>query len=131
MMRSLTFAAVLLLAPGLALAQSSHATHAGHAAPSTQVANTQGVVTVPADGAMTHGSPERFSITFPHEMKLKTVSLVAENADLIVVTATDAPAAKQASVSLPRLGPATYRVTWVAEAPNGQSMTGTVNFMVH
>ena len=127
MIRVLTLTAALAFA-GAAAAQDPHAGHAGmqHQAPAAS-----GIVTTPADGAMTSGSPERFSATFPHPMMLKTVTLTAEGQAPIVVTASDAPAAATVSVALPRLAPGTYAAAWAAEGPDGHKMSGSVNFMVH
>lgn len=127
MIRTLVVTTALAFA-GAAAAQDPHAGHAGmqqHApAPS-------GVVTTPADGAMTSGSPERFSATFPHAMILKTVTLTAEGQAPIVVTAPAAPAVATVSVTLPRLAPGTYTAAWNAEGPDGHKMSGSISFMVH
>jgi methionine-rich copper-binding protein CopC len=127
MIRVLTLTAALAFA-GAAAAQDPHAGHAGmqHQAPAAS-----GIVTTPANGAMTSGSPERFSATFPHPMMLKTVTLTAEGQAPIVVTAPDAPAAATVSVALPRLAPGTYAAAWAAEGPDGHKMSGSVSFMVH
>jgi methionine-rich copper-binding protein CopC len=127
MIRVLTLTAALAFASAAA-AQDPRAGHAGmqHQAPAAS-----GIVTTPADGAMTSGSPERFSATFPHPMMLKTVTLTAESQAPIVVTAPDAPAAATVSVALPRLAPGTYAAAWAAEGPDGHKMSGSVNFMVH
>lgn len=128
MMRTLAFTAALALTAGAAFAQDPHA---GHAGMHPQSSAASGIVTSPADGAMTHGSPERFNVTFPHPMMLRTVTLANGDQAPIVVTAPEAPAAPSVSALLPRLAPGTYRATWVAEAPDGRRMTGTVSFMVH
>lgn len=127
MIRVLTLTAALAFA-GAAAAQDPHA---GHAEMQHQAPAASGIVTTPADGAMTSGSPERFSATFPHPMMLKTVTLTAEGQAPIVVTAPDAPAAATVSVALPRLAPGTYAAAWAAEGPDGHKMSGSVNFMVH
>ncbi|MBT0801321.1 copper resistance protein CopC [Campylobacter upsaliensis] len=128
MMRTLAFTTALALTAGAAFAQHPHSGHAGmHPQPSA----ASGIVTSPADGAMTHGSPERFNVTFPHPMMLRTVTLTMEDHAPIVVTAPEAPAALSVRAPLPRLAPGTYRAIWVAEAPDGHRMTGTVSFMVH
>ncbi len=127
MIRILTLTAALAFAGGAA-AQDPHA---GHAGMQHQTPAASGIVTTPADGAMTSGSPERFSATFPHPMMLKTVTLTAEGQTPIVVTAPDAPAAATVSVALPRLAPGTYAAAWAAEGPDGHKMSGSVRFMVH
>ena len=127
MIRTLVLTAALAFA-GAAAAQDPHAGHAGmqHQAPAAS-----GIVTTPADGAMTQGAPERFSATFPHPMILKTVTLSNEGQAPIVVTAPAAPAAATVSVALPRLAPGTYAAAWAAEGPDGHKMSGSVSFMVH
>lgn len=127
MIRTLAFAATLAFA-GAAAAQDPHA---GHAGMRPQAPAASGIVTTPADGAMTHGSPDRFTVTFPHPMILKTVTLAAEGQTPIVVTAPDAPAAATVGVALPRLSPGTYNAAWTAKGPDGHEMSGSVRFMVH
>lgn len=127
MIRTLAFTAALAFA-GAAAAQDPHAGHAGmqHQAPAPS-----SIVTTPADGAMTHGSPERFTATFPHPMILKTVTLTAEGQAPVVVTAPAAPATTTVGVALPRLAPGSYTAGWTAEGPDGHTMSGSVRFMVH
>ena len=127
MIRTLVFTAALAFA-GAAAAQDPHA---GHTMQAPVAAPQSGITTVPADGAMTHGSPERFSATFPHPMILKTVTLSAEGQAPVVVNAPAAPAAATVSVALPRLAPGTYTAAWTAEGPDGHKMSGSVSFMVH
>ena len=127
MIRTLVFTAALAFA-GAAAAQDPHA---GHTMQTPAAAPQSGITTVPADGAMTHGSPERFSATFPHPMMLKTVTLTAEGQAPVVVNAPPAPAAATVSVALPRLAPGTYTAAWTAEGADGHKMSGSVSFMVH
>lgn len=127
MVRTLVLTAALAFA-GTAAAQDPHA---GHAMRAPAAAPQAGVTTVPANGAMTHGSPERFSATFPYPVVLKSVTLTAEGQAPVVVTAPAAPAATTVSVALPRLTPGTYTAAWTAEAAGGQAMSGSVSFMVH
>ena len=130
MIRVLTLTAALAFAgAGAGAAQDPHAGH--HPATQKPAPAASGIVTTPADGAMTSGSPERFSATFPHPMVLKTVTLTTEGQAPIVVTAPDAPAAVNASVALPRLAPGTYAGAWAAEGPDGHKMSGSISFMVH
>ena len=123
----------LTLATSLALvgAAAAQDPHAGHAMQTPAAAPQPGITTIPADGAMTHGSPERFSATFPHPMILKTVTLTAQGQAPVVVTAPAAPPAASASVALPRLAPNTYTAAWTAEGADGHKMSGSVSFMVH
>ena len=127
MIRTLVLTAALAFA-GTAAAQDPHA---GHTMQAPVAAPQAGITTVPADGAMTHGSPERFSATFPHPMILKTVTLTAEGQAPVVVTAPAAPVAATVSVALPRLAPNTYTAAWTAEGADGHKMSGSVSFMVH
>lgn len=126
MIRTLVLTAALA-SPGAAAAQDAHGGHTVQA----PAAARSGIITVPADGAMTHGSPEQFSATFPHPMILKTVTLTAEGRAPVVVTAPTAPAAGTVSVALPRLAPGTYTAAWTADGPDGHKMSGSVSFMVH
>lgn len=127
MIRTLVLTAALA-SPGAAAAQDAHG---GHTVQAPADAPRSGIITVPADGAMTHGSPEQFSATFPHPMILKTVTLTAEGRAPVVVTAPTAPAAGTVSVALPRLAPGTYTAAWTADGPDGHKMSGSVSFMVH
>lgn len=127
MIRTLVITAALAFA-GAAAAQDPHAVHTMQAA---AAAPQSGITTIPADGAMTHGSPERFSATFPHPMILKTVTLTTDGQAPVVVTAPAAPAAASVSVALPRLAPNTYTAAWTAEGADGHTMSGSVSFMVH
>lgn len=131
MTRIFVLGAALAAFATAAAAQDPHAGHAGHAGTSSPVATPSGIVTTPADGAMTHGSPERFTIAFPHPMILKTVTLTAEGRAPVVVTAPAAPAAATTGVALPRLSPGTYAAAWVAQGADGHTMSGSVRFMVH
>ena len=127
MIRILTLTAALAFA-GAASAQDPHA---GHSMPAQAAATQSGVTTAPANGAMTQGSPERFSVTFPHTMVLKTVTLTAEGQAPVEVGVPAAPAAATVGVALPRLAPGTYTAAWTAEGPDGHKMSGSVSFMVH
>ncbi|WP_332654024.1 copper resistance protein CopC [Brevundimonas sp.] len=127
MIRTLALTTALALA-GTAAAQDPHAGH--H--PQAQAATPQSsITTVPSNGAMTQGSPERFTATFPHPMVLKTVTLTTEGQAPIVVTAPAAPAAATVGVALPRLSPGTYAAAWTAEGTDGHKMSGSISFMVH
>ena len=121
----------LVVTAALAFAGAAQDPHAGHAMPAQAAAPQSGITTVPANGAMTQGSPERFSVTFPHAMVLKTVALSAEGQAPVDVTVPAAPAAATVCVALPRLAPGTYTAAWTAEGPDGHRMSGSVSFMVH
>lgn len=127
MIRTLVLTAALAFA-GAAAAQDPHA---GHTMPAPSAAPQSGVTTAPADGAMTHGSPERFSANFPHPMILKTVTLTAQGQAPVVVNVPAAPASAAVSVDLPRLAPGSYTAAWTAEGADGHEMSGSIRFMVH
>ena len=127
MIRTLVLTAALAFA-GAAAAQDPHA---GHTMPAPSAAPQSGVTTAPADGAMTHGSPERFSANFPHPMILKTVTLTAQGQAPVVVNVPAAPASAAVSVALPRLAPGSYTAAWTAEGADGHEMSGAIRFMVH
>lgn len=127
MIRTLVLTTALAFA-GTATAQDPHA---GHTMQAPAAAPQSGITTVPANGAMTQGSPERFSATFPHPMILKTLTLTAEGQAPVVVTAPAAPAAATVEVALPRLAPGTYAAAWTAEGLDGHKMSGSISFMVH
>jgi methionine-rich copper-binding protein CopC len=127
MIRTLVFTAAVAFASSAA-AQDPHA---GHTMQAQAAAPQAGITTVPADGAMTHGSPERFSATFPHAMVLKTVTITAEGQESVSVPVPDASAAATVSTPLPTLVPGNYTLAWKANGEDGQEMGGTVRFMVH
>ncbi|WP_370237783.1 copper resistance CopC family protein [Brevundimonas sp.] len=104
--------------------------HAGHqAAPADHAAHD--VITSPADGAMTDGSPDWFTATFPHAMTLKTVTVTAEGQAAVAVPVAAAAATTRVSADLPTLTPGNYVLNWTAEGADGHEMTGAVRFMVH
>jgi methionine-rich copper-binding protein CopC len=127
MIRTLVLTAALAFA-GSAAAQDPHA---GHTMQAPAAAPQAGITTVPADGAMTHGSPERFSVTFPHAMILKTVTVTAEGQQAVSVPVAALPAAATVSVTLPTLAPGNYSLAWKANGEDGHEMGGTTRFMVH
>jgi hypothetical protein len=131
----LPFVALALAAASPALAQDPHAGHGAHAghAPQAGAANhaAHGVVTSPADGAMTDGSPDWFTATFPHAMTLKSVTVTAEGQAAIIVPVAAAAATTRVSADLPTLAPGNHVLNWTAEGADGHQMTGAVRFMVH
>ena len=110
-------------------AQAGHDAHDAHAADPDHAAHD--VVTSPADGAMTDGSPDWFTATFPHAMTLKTVTVTAEGRDAVAVPVAAAAATTRVSADLPTLAPGNYVLNWTAEGADGHEMTGAVRFMVH
>ncbi|MDZ4110414.1 MAG: copper resistance protein CopC [Brevundimonas sp.] len=107
----------------------TQAGHDAHAADTDRAAHD--VVTSPADGAMTNGSPDWFTATFPHAMTLKTVTVTAEGRDAVAVPVAAAAATTRVSADLPTLAPGNYVLNWTAEGADGHEMTGAVRFMVH
>ena len=110
-------------------AQAAPADHAAHAGHSAHAAG--GVVTTPADGAMTDGSPDWFTATFPHAMTLKSVTVQAESGAAVAVPVAAAAATTRVSADLPTLAPGNYVLNWTAEGADDHQMTGAVRFMVH
>lgn len=135
-MRSLLpFVVFALATASPAVAQDPHAGHganAGHA-PQAGAANhaAHEVVTSPADGAMTNGSPDWFTATFPHPMTLKAVTVTAEGQAAVTVPVAAAAATTRVGADLPTLVPGNYVLNWTAWGEDGHEMTGVVRFMVH
>ncbi len=126
-------AAVFIATPVLAQ-QQGHAGHGDHgSAPRAQAsaATPSGVVTVPADGAMLNGSPQRFSATFPQPMALRSVTITPQGRAAIQAPVTAAAASRQVSTALPRLAAGNYTLNWTAQGADGQAVNGAVRFMVH
>jgi methionine-rich copper-binding protein CopC len=127
--------ALALAAASPALAQDPHAGHGAHAGHAPQAGAAEhaahGVVTSPADGAMTDGSPEWFTATFPHAMTLKSVTVNAAGQAAVTVPVAAAAATTRVSAALPTLAPGNYVLNWTAEGEDGHQMTGAVRFMVH
>jgi copper resistance protein C len=105
--------------------------HAGHGQAASADHAAHGVVTSPADGAMTDGSPDWFTATFPHAMTLKAVTVTAEGQAPVTVPVAAAAATTRVSADLPTLSPGNYVLNWTAEGADGHEMTGAVRFMVH
>lgn len=105
--------------------------HAGHNQAAVTDHAAHGVVTSPADGAMTNGSPDWFTATFPHAMTLKAVTVTSEGQAAVTVPVAAAAATTRVSADLPTLTPGNYVLNWTAEGADGHEMTGTVGFMVH
>ncbi len=119
-----------------AVAQDAHAghgavAHAGHGQAASGEHAAHGVVTSPADGDMTDGSPDWFTATFPHPMTLKAVTVTAEGQAAVTVPVVAAAATTRVSADLPTLTPGNYVLNWTAQGADGHEMTGAVRFMVH
>lgn len=127
-------AGLFIAAP--AVAQDAHAghganAHAGHGEAASGDHAAHGVVTSPADGDMTDGSPDWFTATFPHPMTLKTVTVTAQGQEAVTVPVAAAAATTRVSADLPTLSPGNYVLNWTAQGADGHEMTGAVRFMVH
>ncbi len=130
-----------ILAPALALALTSAPAlaqdpHAGHGAMAAAPAKpgdhaAHGVVTSPAEGEMTHGTPDWFTAVFEHPMTLTAVTVAGEGKPAQAVPVAAAAATTEVSADLPDLTPGRYVLTWTAKGADGHEMTGTVRFMVH
>ncbi len=105
--------------------------HAGHSQTKPADHAAHGVVTSPTDGAMTNGSPDWFTATFPHAMTLKAVTVTADGQATVSVPVAAAAATTRVSADLPTLSPGNYVLNWTAEGADGHEMTGAVRFMVH
>ena len=104
-------AGLFIAAP--AVAQDAHAghgagAHAGHGQAAAGDHAAHGVVTSPADGAMTDGSPDWFTATFPHPMTLKAVTVTAQGQAAVTVPVAAAAATTRVSADLPTLTPGHY-----------------------
>ena len=131
--------ASLAMGSAVALSSAAHAQtnpHAGmspqeHAAMQAAPA-ASGIVTTPADNAMLSAAPETFTVTFPHAMTLKSLTLTGPASESVNVEIA-ASTAPQTTVSppLPTLAPGSYSAAWTATGSDGHEMNGTVRFMVH
>lgn len=103
----------------IAAAQHDHGSH-----------GAQGVQTTPLDGAM-GATPDTFSATFEHPMRLTALIITPRRGDPIAVSIPASEAATTASVALPRLAPGNYTFAWTASGADNHTMTGRVRYMVH
>lgn len=129
MRKMLSLVAVLaaIAAAGAVQAQTAPHPHAEHSAP----AQAAGVQTTPADGWMGSTAPTTFSATFPHPMRLTTLSLKSGSAADVAVAVPQAEPATSVSVPLPALAKGDYVLTWSARGADDHAMNGVVRFMVH
>jgi methionine-rich copper-binding protein CopC len=128
----LVVAGLFFAAPAVAQdAHAGHGAHAGHSQAASGDHSAHGVVTSPADGAMTDGPPDWFTATFPHPMTLKAVTVQAEGGASVSVPVAAAAATTRVAAELPTLRPGNYALNWSADGADGHAMTGTVRFMVH
>ena len=140
MLRLITVAATLAFAAP-ALAQDPHGAHPGmqppghagmdHSQHGAAAQSAQGVTTTPADGSMLMAPPAEFSVTFPHPMRLSSVTVQAQGQAAVELAVPEGDAASTVSVALPTLTPDTYTLAWTATGADGHEMSGSVEFMVH
>jgi copper resistance protein C len=134
---ALATAAVLFAATPAATqhANDGHQDHQDHQVHGAQHGSdahqAHDVVTSPADGEMTHGSPAWFTATFEHPMRLTSVSVAADGGDPMNVPVAASAATTRVTARLPQLAAGDYTLTWAAEGDDGHRMTGAVRFMVH
>lgn len=120
-----------LAAAGAVQAQADpHAGHPGHGtpAPGAQAAEVR---TTPADGWMGSTAPTAFSATFPHPMRLTSLSLKSGEAAPAPIAVPEAAPGLTVSVPLPVLAKGNHVLTWSARGADGHVMNGVVRFMVH
>jgi len=131
MFRLIFVAAILAGAVPAAAQTNPHAGHAGQSVAQQASPNPAGVVTSPSDGSMLSAAPTRFSLTFPHPMTLKTLSVTAVGAAAVMVPVPEAAPSADVSVALPISAPGTYAAGWTAVGEDGHQMSGVVRYMVH
>lgn len=103
----------------LAAAQHNHGSHGAQSAAQTS----------PANGT-TGATPETFSATFEHPMRLTALVITPNRGDPIAVNIPASEAATTASVALPRLAPGAYTFAWTASGADNHTMTGRVRYVV-
>jgi methionine-rich copper-binding protein CopC len=119
----LALAAGLALALQAPLALAQNHGHGAHGAATT-------VQTTPGDGTM-GATPERFSATFAHAMRLTSLVVTPQGGDPSSVDLSGATAGTTVSATLPRLAPGNYTIAWTASGADNHTMTGRVRYMVH
>ncbi|WP_252865752.1 copper resistance protein CopC [Brevundimonas diminuta] len=97
-----TIAAAMLASAGAASAQVADP-HAGHGGMAMAAPSSASVLTSPADGSMSSSAPTAFSITFPHAMTLKSLTLTTDGGRPTAVP-VQAAAGTKTTVALPALG---------------------------
>ena len=121
--------ALLALAAGLALALqgplalAQNHDHGAHGAATT-------VQTTPGDGTM-GATPERFSATFAHAMRLTSLVVTPQGGDPSSVDLAAATSGTTVSAALPRLAAGNYTITWTASGTHNHTMSGRVRYMAH
>ena len=121
--------AAMLVSAGAASAQTADP-HAGHGSMAMAAPASAGVQTSPADGSMSSTAPTAFTITFPHAMTLKSLTLATDGGRPTAVP-VQAAAGTRATVSLPALGKGNHVLAWSAQGADGHVMSGSTRFMVH
>ncbi|HEY1072035.1 copper resistance CopC family protein [Brevundimonas sp.] len=127
----LAVAAMTMVSVGAAAAQSSSTNpHAGHGNMSMPAPSQDGVKTTPADGWMSSTAPTVFTITFPHSMKLTSLTVATDGGRPVSIP-VQAAAGTTVTTPLPALGKGNHVLTWSAEGADGHRMNGATRFMVH
>lgn len=127
-------AALALASAGAARAQSAdhgqhHGQHQGHGGHGQH--HGAMVKTSPADGAMTHGSPASFDLTFPHAVKLTALTIKDGAGKAVALPGLPTDASAAFSVKLPTLAAGNYTAEWTVDGGMGHTMSGKSGFMVH
>lgn len=117
------FAAALAFASQMSPALAQPHDHGDHGAAAA-------VQTIPADGAM-GATPQNFSATFAHPMRLTSLVITPQRGDPSPVDVSRASSGATVSVALPALRPGNYTITWTASGDDNHTMTGRVRYMVH
>ncbi|WP_066625498.1 copper resistance CopC family protein [Brevundimonas vesicularis] len=129
---TLAVALAMTTAAGAVHAQTASNPHAGHDMSGMAMsAPASGVQTTPSDGWMGAVAPTSFSATFPHAMRLTTLSVKTGDEAAVDVALPAAEPAMTISVPLPTIGKGNHVLTWSAQGADGHEMNGTVRFMVH
>lgn len=113
-------------------AQGGHGAPGGHGAQGGHGQHHGAMVkTTPADGAMTHGSPASFDLTFHHAVKLTALTIKDAGGKAVALPALPTDASATFSVKLPTLAAGSYTAEWTADGGMGHTMSGKTGFMVH
>ena len=82
----------------------------------------------PADGSVVTMSPSRIVLNFSQPARLTAASIQKGDEPRQSLKPLPAAAARQISVPLPQLTPASYSVTWRVVSEDGHVMSGTLRF---
>ena len=82
----------------------------------------------PADGSVVTMSPSRIVLDFSEAARLTAASIQKGDEPRQSLNSLPAAAARQISVPLPQLTPASYSVTWRVVSEDGHVMSGMLRF---